>query len=253
MNQLARPHGVTLSDDAQAAQSEVTFDRRTLLRILLGIAVLVVGAGVAVAVARHVTGRDNLFGLIPLFDLDGDGNLPAAFSALLLLSAAAVCAVNARADRDRPQGRPRHWRFLALAFVVMTVDELAGLHEFLDRPTAALVGGGDGGLLTFAWVLPAAILVLGLAVAYLPFLAGLPRSIAVRMVLAGAVYVLGAVGLDAVSGSFWAAEGRGSAAYMATSIVEETAEIVGLLLFIDAALRYLAARSIALQQTWTFR
>lgn len=215
---------------------------RRQMRLALAASVFVIAAGITVAVVRHLTGNDNVYGLVPLFDLDGDGNLPAVLSATLLLTCSALCFINARAVKGQPAARYRHWRFLMYAFLVMTVDELAGLHELLDRPVGALVDAG--GILAFAWVIPASIFALGLLIAYLPFLLELPRDIALRLLLAGAIYVGGAVGIDAISGMFWEADGRESAAYMTTSILEETAEIAGLLLFIDACLRYLVRRGV---------
>lgn len=220
------------------------------MRLMILVSVLMVAAGIAVALIRELTGYDSLNGLIPLFDLDGDGNLPAVLSAVLLLSAAALCLAQALAVRDQPNSRYRHWRFLMFAFLVMTVDELAGLHELLDQPVGALVGAS--GIFAFAWVIPAAIVALALLIAYLPFLASLPRDIALLFVVAGAIYVGGAVGVDAISGMLWEANGRGSAAYMTASIVEEAAEIAGLLLFIYANLRHLAQRQIELNTHLSF-
>lgn len=214
------------------------------MRRVVGAAVFVMVAGVVVAVVRALTEYDNLYGLIPLFDLDSDGSLPAVFSAGLLVAASLLTFANARAAHLDGTGLRRHWRFLSIAFLVMTVDELASLHEFLDRPVGELTGGG--GLLTFAWVVPAAILVVGLLIAYVPFLLRLPRGIAARFVVAGGIYVGAAVGLDAITGWIVDSVGQDTLAYTIVSLCEEILELVGLLIFIDANLRHLGRRNAPL-------
>lgn len=57
---------------------------------------------------------------------------------------------------------------------------------------------GTGGVFYFAWVIPGAAFVCLFALAYLGFLLAMPRPIAMTMVLAGIIYVSGAIGAEMV-------------------------------------------------------
>ena len=68
---------------------------------------------------------------------------------------------------------------------------------------------------------------------FVPFLIGLPRATALRLLLAAAVYVGGALGLELVNGAVLATE-RTSPLYLTLVCLEETLEVTGVLLAIYA-------------------
>ncbi len=85
----------------------------------------------------------------------------------------------------------------------------------------------------FSWVVPAlALVVLTLALSARSLLA-LPRRTLIRLCVAGALYVGGAAGVEMVSGVVLDA-GLSHAVYLAVSSVEEGAEMLGVILVIDA-------------------
>ena len=88
-----------------------------------------------------------------------------------------------------------------------------------------------GGLLHFAWVIPGAAAVLLVGLIYLRFLAGQPRRLARNMVLAGAVYVGGALILEMVGGLLFETYGPGVQTDL-VSMLEEVAEMAGIILYI---------------------
>lgn len=67
-----------------------------------------------------------------LIDLDGEDNVPAIWSGLLLIAAAASALATARADRG---GARWPWWPLAVLFIAMAGDEVFGLHEWLEVRT----------------------------------------------------------------------------------------------------------------------
>lgn len=67
--------------------------------------------------------------LNPLFDLDGEANIPAWFSSAQLLAIALTLWM---ANRSRPDRRaPSHWfiSLLAIGFLLLSLDETAQVHE----------------------------------------------------------------------------------------------------------------------------
>ena len=177
-------------------------------------------------------------GLVQLFDVCDETNLPTAFSSLLLLSAAGVLGVVTWRAFQSQRGDAILWLGMALAFVFLSFDEAAGLHErwsFFLRHTL-----GADGLLLNAWVIPYALLVGIAGLVYLRFILRLPADTRWRFIFAGSVFVSAALGLEIVESLYeTAVEGELDARYAAICGAEEIMEMSGVALFIDALLRHL--------------
>lgn len=92
------------------------------------------------------------------------------------------------------------------------------------------------GLLHFAWVVPYGLATLALGAAYVEFLRRLPRKTAVRFVVAGAIFVSGAVGCEMIGGWIEETRGRDDWMFRTEVVCEETLEMAGIALFIRAML-----------------
>lgn len=184
-------------------------------------------------VMADVRGMESLQGYL---GVDRESNLPTWFQSGLLATCAVLFwtagddAVAARAHRVLP------WRGLALVFTYLSIDELVMLHERADEPLQRMFG--TSGALLWAWVLLAAPLVLIFALAYVPFLLGLPPATRAGLVLAGAVYVGGAIGMEMVGSHFFALGGLESPAYQLSATLEEALEMSGLVLAIATLVRH---------------
>ena len=55
------------------------------IRLLAVIAAVLILASVASQVFKVLTGRDHVYGLVPLFNLNEEGNVPTFFSSSILL------------------------------------------------------------------------------------------------------------------------------------------------------------------------
>lgn len=173
-----------------------------------------------------------------LVDLDEEGNLPTYFSAALLAAtavglAAAAALVAARGRRAWPLAVP------AGVAALLSVDELASLHEQLALLADLL--GVDAGL-RFSWVVPGAVVALAVGAVLLLVARELAPRTRWRLVVAGVVYLLGALVVETVTGGmFRPAEPGGlepvqSTAYVLLNAVEEGLEMVGALLALRAVL-----------------
>lgn len=161
-------------------------------------------------------------GLHSLLSLSYEANLPTWHASMLAFVCALLLFAWARVrERDRLATR-----LLGLGFLVISLDELVGMHEMLSVPFQF-----DSPLLHFGWVVPAGGLVLALGAAYLPFLRHLPRRTAARCILAGGLYVVGAVGMDIPLGAWAAEHGDDDLGYALIDWFEETLEIAGMTLF----------------------
>lgn len=85
------------------------------------------------------------------------------------------------------------------------------------------------------------LLVLLLAVTYWRFLLHLPFRSRMLFLTSAVVYVGGALGMEMVGGWYAQNYGSGNLSYVAIATLEETLEMLGVVIFIYALLRYLAA------------
>jgi hypothetical protein len=185
--------------------------------LVLGIAI-VSGLGLAVELA-HATGAINEQLLVHL-SLSYEGNVPTWFSASLLLGCAIAAGAIAHDIPPGERGR-RHWWGIAIALGYVSMDEAAEIHEHL--------GGliGTHGIFYFDWVIPATGVLVVLAIVYWPFLWSLPRATRNRLLVAAAIYIGGAVGLELPLGWWYERHGNEGLTYALIDWVEETLEMCG--------------------------
>jgi drug/metabolite transporter (DMT)-like permease len=185
----------------------------------------------------EVAGRDD-GDLARAFDVTAEGNLATWFSSTLLLLAAVLLAVMASTAHRARDPDARWWWFLAAGFFYLCVDEAASLHEELIRPVGDLTDAS--GFFRYAWIVVAIPIVAVVGIVLVRFLRRLPPATARAFVIAGGVFVLGAVVVEGLGGA--ALDGgldfRGAQRILVT--LEETLENLGVALFIGALLRHMA-------------
>ena len=72
---------------------------------------------------------------------------------------------------------------------------------------------------------------LAVGLAYARFVFALPRTIMVLTILGGALYVSGALGTELIGGDYASRFGMETRAYLLIASVEETLEMLGLIVF----------------------
>lgn len=159
--------------------------------------------------------------LLQMFDLDEENNLPTWFSSFILLNIAFFTLLGS----VQPGAEKRqHWRCIAAGFLLLAIDEVAGMHETFNSS------------IEINWAIPGAILVLFLAAAFAPFLLALRGKLAVLFVLSGVLYVSGAIVTELLSEDMES----DSWAYAMAVALEEGLEMSGALLFLTVNLREMA-------------
>lgn len=212
-----------------------------MVRTLWTVIALLLLADTGLQLFEHWTGHNDVYGLATRFDLDLEQTIPAFFSACQHLTAAILLYSIGRADSYQARLAP-YWFGLAAAFLFLAMDEAVGVHELLERPTQELLEWLNVSHPPFAWVITATI---GLAVAA-PFVLGFLRALDAqtrwRVLVAGAVFLAGAVVVEVPEGYQWASH-RDGFVHRALIAIEEGCEMAGMTLFIDALLRHLSARA----------
>ncbi len=190
-------------------------------------------AGAFVAIVPLVTRHDRILGTIPLFHLDAEWTIPAYFSTSMLLVASALAAALAYFARMDGSKWHSRWVLLSGGFFYMAVDESISLHETIGDPIHALLPL-RGTMFEYAWVIAAIPLVIVLAIHFWPMLWNMPKADRNRLILAGAVYLGGAIGVETLSGWTDVNIGNHTIVYQLTIILEEGMEMAGAALLIRA-------------------
>ena len=231
---------------ADGTRTTAAITPRLLLEVIVP-AIVLLNVLNAIAVVLYHEGHKGRF--FRTFSLDGEANVPAWFSSALLLSAAALLALVAVDAFLRRERWARHWTGLSLVYVLLSLDETAEIHERIGSWLRAHLD--LHGPLHYAGVIPALALAAFVGIAFLRFLRALPRVTRVGIVVAAALYVFGAAGVEAMSG-WWAESHQGSTALLLVSTVEENLEMAGTTIFILVVLHYLArfGRPVSLRAEW---
>ncbi len=219
---------------------QIRLSPRAITRALAGAAILLVLLSVAGQLWFHLTPRESPWGIVGFFNVDFEMNLPTFFSVLVLLLAALLLAIIAILKRQARAPYVFHWGLLALGMFIIGMDEFTALHEKLSEPLRRLLAWEVMGAFHFAWVIPGIILVAVLAVLYYRFVMDLGREMRIRFLVSGFVFLAGAIGLELIGGRYAEAHGSWNLTYSMITTVEESLEMAGSILLVDALIRYMA-------------
>lgn len=161
------------------------------------------------------------------FDVNSERNVPTAWSAFLLLGSAVTAALLVLA---RSRGR-LGWLLVSAVAAYLALDEGLELHERLNDVGRTLTDDR----VHFAWVVPGAVAAAAVGLVLLRQLRSQSAEVRRRLVLAGVVYLSGAVVVEVVSGQVLRAVGGGRAYVLVTSL-EEGLEMAGAALLLAALL-----------------
>ncbi len=214
--------------------TEVALPLATFRRLLCWSVGFVIYAGLCAEVWQYALGLGDPYDLVSFFSLSDEQNLPTWLVSGLLLGCAGLLALVATSARQAGGRYVAHWWILAGAFLYISLDEFVQLHEHMNH------WFDWGGFLYFGWVVPAGILVTLFGLAYLRFLAHLPPHTRHRFVLAGALYVGGALGVELALGYWTDLAGDQNFVYALVDWVEESMELIGVALFAWFLIEYLA-------------
>lgn len=222
----------------------LSLSSKLVFRTLLSIACLLVMASISGQLIKFIGGHPNFFGLVDLFDLDHEQNIPTFFSVILLLICCLLLTLiffqHLKLDR-KPN---KYWAVLSIGFGYMSIDEFCSIHENFRRLSSLLLGNKSYPLFHYAWVLPGLLIVISVGLFFRKFLLSLPRTTKINFVIAGLIYITGILFLETLNGYYFAlyknAFGYQNLIYNTLVTIEESCEMLGLILFIRALIDYLS-------------
>lgn len=174
--------------------------------------------------------------VIRIFNLNAESGIGTWFSVVILATGGLLALATARQIRSQDIGLAAGWGLVGAIMVAMSVEEVILLHEGTTSHLRTMFG--TSGYLHYAWVLIGASLALIVLLAGWPLIRRLTPPIRRQLLVAAAIFLLGAVGSELIGGKI-AGEGRQDTfAYAVTVAIEEGLEILGVLVGIDALLRF---------------
>ncbi|MCR2793864.1 hypothetical protein NQ156_12390 [Microbacterium sp. zg.Y625] len=217
--------------------------------------ITVLAATTAALSALHIAGHGAaLFGIlnyegrvVGAFDMDSETSIPTWFNMMLLLGISVTLGAIARATAMRRERRM--WAILAVTFLFLSLDEGAALHESLMFATRNLLGI-TGGPLWYAWVIPVGIALLIAAPFVVGFVLRLPARTRGLMILAAALFLGGAIGIEVVSATAGAEvesflRDEYDPVVWTLAAFEETLELAGLTVMAAAVILHLRDHALA--------
>ncbi len=223
-------------DNENSAQVQI--NRTTITYTLVRIAICLILVHIAGLIFKYGFGHPTVFGLVHLFDLNEEGNVPTYFATLLHCTSALLLfliSINHKKADDECWVK---WRILSMVFIYISVDEAAHIHELTIIPLITILG--TSGLLLFAWVIPAFIIMLLFTVYFWTFFLQLPKNTRKLFFLAAAIFVGGAMGFELLEGYWVELHGTDNLIFSTFTTTEESMEMFGVIIFIYALLGYLS-------------
>lgn len=223
----------------RAPGRSVTIRLRQVMLFLWGAVAVVVLASLLQDVLIFLLPEAGFSDRIYRLDLDTEGSLPTWFSSgLMLVCALALLAIAVQA-KARGLVKALPWFLLSAAFLALSLDEIAMLHEGLSAALAARVD--NSGLFYFAWALPALVICLVGLACFVPFILSFGGLDRLLLVGSAVVFLSGAIGMEMLGGAEAEAAGIDTLRYRLLATIEETLEFAGLLIFLLFLLRRLRA------------
>lgn len=222
----------------------ITIRRSQVITALAGLtSVLLILHGLGVY-STYGLGHPFAKGFVPLFNLDTECNIPTFFSTLLLLVASLLLYWIAYVVDQAGSKYVINWRILSVIFIYLAMDESAQIHELLIQPLRNAFH--LGGVFYWSWVIAGLAGVSLLGAIYIRFVIDLPSQLRGKLLLAAALYLTGALVFEMVGGNYASLHGVANLPYQFLTTAEELLEILGLIVLIDALLKYLQSSQTSL-------
>lgn len=221
------------------APRRLTIRLREVMTLLWAAVVLMVLLSLVQDLLIFLAPEVGLTDRIYRLDLDTEASLPTWFSSgLMLICALALLAIGVLVKREGLL-KAAPWLILAAIFFVLSLDEIATIHEWLSATLSAHIN--NTGLFYFAWTLPALVVCLAGLACFVPFILGFNGLDRALLIGSAVVFLSGAIGMEMLGGAEAELNGVTSLRYRMLMTVEESLELAGLLIFLLFLLRQLRA------------
>lgn len=214
---------------------EIQLNPAKIVRLMLLIISILAIMHIAQLVTYFYINDEDIFDFVEMVDFDYEANLPSFYSVFSILYCAILLGVIARFKRGNADHL--HWLGLMFIFLFLALDEGIALHEEIGDFTETFIE--VGGIFYFAWVIPYAVLLSFFLLAYARFVFRLPASTRYQFIIAGCIFVGGAMGVESISAAEADLAGTETIRYSVLYTIEELMEMLAIVLFAYSLMKYI--------------
>ena len=214
------------------------------------IVTVVIALSLFADIFTKITGHSRLLGFLRLLDVSSEQSIPTYVSVINLLLASILIFIIYNYEKTNKQNGAGYWLFLSTLFLFLSVDESAKIHENFGKVHAYLVRKEliSPILDSHQWLPFGVFFVFVISIVLLPFIRELPADTRRYFLIAGCVFVTGAVGfeyLGAVMLETGFVDSRKDMVYIVRGLFEEGFEMYGVAIFNCALYREILRRKIS--------
>ena len=211
--------------------------RNIVLGLFLFLALLII-LSLAGQYLRVFTYYEEAWGLIPLVYMGRSLSVPTIYMVMLLFLAAVLLVIIASIQNNK-NGYPKHWAFLALAFVFLSLDAGSRVNILFFNPLRNLLRDLLPGLRISRWHVTLATSLVILIVFFRGFYKALPKRIGRLMLLSLALYLTGFAVYRLTNSYYLDYYDESTYMYAVLMTIKKSLEISSAITFIHSLLSYL--------------
>ncbi len=174
-------------------------------------------------------------------NFDSEKNIPTTFAALLHFFASIVL-FKVGLTALKIKNRNYFWFSISFVFLFLGFDELLRIHEKFTGQSSALMDNAD--IFLYSWIVYYLLAALILGLIFLKPLLELPKKTLINFIIAGGIFVFGAVVLENIAGTYVVNHAIEKSQVIITpeifilATVEELCEMFGVTYFIFSILKF---------------
>lgn len=136
------------------------------------------------------------------FNFATEANVPTYYNTILIFMVAQTFYLLGKVYNPEHKLVKNYFYMIAIIFVFLSIDELAGIHEWFSYGLPEHLGIGGQGIFRFAWIIPYGLAVVIFGIFSIKFIRALEKTIVVKYVGAGFLYLMGVFVMEALGGWF---------------------------------------------------
>src|SRR5215203_3294496 len=117
---------------------------KTIVRIIIIAVMLITLAGLAARVAMYMWGVEGYLQPLRIFDVGVERSIPTWFESIQFLLCSILLAVVTVAKKQRNDQYSSHWGVLSIILLLLSLDEVASLHEATGQQLERLLDSFTG-------------------------------------------------------------------------------------------------------------
>lgn len=219
----------------------ITITPKKISRFLINIVLVLLAVHLfATLFIRHGLGYHSAWEFVPTFDFNQEKNFPAFYSSAVILLCAYILWKISNLVNEKAQSNSIYWKGMSIIFIFLALDEFYSIHEEIGRLADGVFEyGAAGGFLTHGMTFVYLIIFGLISLLFVRFFFRLPKKTRIQFVVAGVVFVFGAVVMEIIGGKYlFETDGEEDIIYTFLYTIEESLEMYGMILFVAALTRY---------------